>query len=159
MGQQVSREIAASPETVWSVVSDITRMGDWSTETFRCEWDEGQEPGLGATFSGHNRYGDVEWSNQATITEWAPSERLTWEIYLEGRMAEKFGTGPMTRWGFVIEPSGEGTRLVQVTEDMRPDALKELGAKFLPEIADRVKRNYETMEATLSAIAGACEEG
>ncbi|MDG2112640.1 MAG: SRPBCC family protein, partial [Actinomycetota bacterium] len=57
MGQQSRRDVAASPEAVWAVVSDITRIGEWSTETYLCEWDEGQQPGLGATFTGHNRYG------------------------------------------------------------------------------------------------------
>jgi uncharacterized protein YndB with AHSA1/START domain len=157
MGQQSSRDVAASPEAVWAVVSDITRIGEWSTETYLCEWDEGQQPGLGATFTGHNRYGEAEWSNQGVITEWTPNERLTWDVHLTGPAAERFGSGPMTTWGFVIEPTDAGTRLQQVTEDMRPDDLKALGAKFLPEIADRVKRNYETMDATLTAIAAVCE--
>ncbi|MFT7647520.1 MAG: hypothetical protein ACI8Y4_002269 [Candidatus Poriferisodalaceae bacterium] len=42
---------------------------------------------------------------------------------------------------------------------MRPDGLESLGAKFLPEIPDRLKRNYETMEATLAAIARVCKGG
>ena len=97
MGQQLSREIAASPEAVWEVVSDITRIGEWSTETNRCEWDEGQEPGLDATFMGYYRYDKVEWSNQAVITEWVPNERLTWDVRLLGPMADRFGTDPVTR--------------------------------------------------------------
>ena len=157
MGQQVSREISATPEEVWATVSDITRIGEWSTETFKCEWDEGQVPGLGATFAGHNRYGETEWVNQARIIEWVPNERIFWDVHLIGKTAEMFGSDAVTRWGFVIEPTGEGCRLVQVTEDMRPEGLKALGAKVLPEIADRVKRNYETMEATLTAIASVCE--
>lgn len=159
MGQRVSRDIAASPEAVWEVVSDITRIGDWSTETYKCEWDEGQEPGVGATFMGYNRYGEAEWSNRARITEWVPNERLTWGVHLTERLAEMFGTDAVTSWGFEIEPTDSGSRLTQVAEDMRPDGLKKLGEKFIPEIADRVKRNEETMEATLAAIAQACEGG
>lgn len=158
MGQQLSRDIAASPSAVWEMVSDITRIGEWSTETFKCEWDEGQEPGVGATFTGYNHYGDVEWVNQAKITEWVPNERITWGVHLTGPLADKFGTDAVTRWGFVIEPTDEGCRLLQVTEDMRPDGLKTLGAKFLPEIADREQRNYDTMNATLDAIAAACQD-
>ncbi|MEM7091695.1 MAG: SRPBCC family protein [Actinomycetota bacterium] len=160
---EVRREIHASAEMVWGVVSDITRMGEWSAETYRCEWNEGQSPGLGATFTGYNRYGEVEWSNQATICEWVPGERLAWEVRVTGRAAERFGSGPLTRWGFAIEGGGSGgdtgddtVVLVQTAEDMRPDDLKAYGAKLLPEIADRVKRNTETMEATLAAIAEEC---
>lgn len=97
MGQQLSREIAANPEAVWEVVSDITHIGEWSTETIRCEWDEGQEPGLDATFMGYYRYDKVEWFNQAVITEWVPDERLTWDVRLLGPMADRFGTDPVTR--------------------------------------------------------------
>ncbi|MFN5603404.1 MAG: SRPBCC family protein, partial [Actinomycetes bacterium] len=28
----VSKEITASPDVVWSMVSDLTRMGEWSPE-------------------------------------------------------------------------------------------------------------------------------
>jgi len=157
MGQHLSREIGASPEMVWAVVSDITRMGEWSTETYLCEWDDGQQPGLGATFTGYNRHGDVEWSNQATIVEWSPNEKLTWDVRLTGPLAERFGTDPVTRWGFNIESRNGGVSLVQITEDMRGEDLKAMGRRALPDIADRVKRNYETMEATLAAIARECE--
>ena len=159
MGQQASRVIAASSAEVWAVVSDITRIGERSTETYLCEWDEGQQPGLGATCTGYNRYGEIEWSNRATITEWVPESRLTWDVSLMGPMAERFGTDAVTRWGFVIEPIETGVRLVEATEDMRPDDLRALAVKHLPpEVgADRLQRNYETMEATLDAIAEVCE--
>lgn len=157
MTQTVSRDIAASPEVVWELVSDITRIGDWSPECYRCEWDAGQVPGLGATFTGYNRFGDKEWSNQSTIVEWAPLERVAWEVRLTGRAAEKFGSGAATRWGFTIERIETGTRLSQATDDMRSEELKAVGAKFLPEIPDRAQRNFETMEATLAAIAADCE--
>lgn len=157
MTQKVSRDIAASPEAVWDVVSDITRIGDWSPECYRCEWDAGQVPGSGATFTGHNRFGDKEWSNQSTIVEWVRPERVTWEVRLTGRTAELFGGGVATRWGFTIEAIETGARLTQVTEDLRSEELKAAGAKFLPEIADRSQRNLETMEATLAAIAADCE--
>jgi len=113
--------------------------------------------GLGATFTGHNRFGDKEWSNQSTIVEWVRLEHVAWEVRLTGRAAEKFGSGAATRWGFTIERIGTGTRLSQATDDMRSDELKDMGAKFLPEISDRVQRNLETMEATLAAIAADCE--
>lgn len=157
MGQQVSRDIAATSETVWAAVSDVERIGEWSTETFRCEWDDGQVPGLGATFTGHNRYGELEWSNRGTITEWVPNERVAWDVFLIGPMADRFGSDAVTSWGFAIEPNDSGVRLVQYTEDMRSDELKAVGLKYLPEIADRVQRNFETMEATLAAVAAACE--
>ncbi len=34
----ISREISASPEQLYSMVSDVTRMGEWSPENEGGEW-------------------------------------------------------------------------------------------------------------------------
>ena len=38
---EVSRDIAAPPELVYSAILDVTRMGEWSEECHTCEWHEG----------------------------------------------------------------------------------------------------------------------
>ena len=38
---EVAREIAATPEVVWALVSDLPRMGDWSPENDGGEWVKG----------------------------------------------------------------------------------------------------------------------
>ena len=35
---EVTRQIAATPEKVWSLVADVTRMDQWSPVIARCEW-------------------------------------------------------------------------------------------------------------------------
>jgi hypothetical protein len=49
-----SIHVDADPRTVWDVVSDVTRTGEWSPVCARCEWDEGDGPWVGAHFTGHN---------------------------------------------------------------------------------------------------------
>ena len=156
--ESVVQEVGATPEVVWEVVSDITRLGEWSPECQRCEWDSGQEPGLGATFTGHNRLGDIDWSNQSTVVEWEPQRKLTWEVRLTGPGRDMFGDDPFSRWGFSIEPTTSGTRVTQTTEDLRSEELKKASLAFLPEVQDRQARNLETMAATLEALAQACEQ-
>ena len=39
--QHASIEINASPETVYGMVSDITRMGEWSPEAVGGRWMDG----------------------------------------------------------------------------------------------------------------------
>jgi hypothetical protein len=34
----VTAHVEASPEVVYGIVSDVTRMGDWSPQTYRCAW-------------------------------------------------------------------------------------------------------------------------
>ena len=56
---EVSRDIAASPAAVFAAITDITRMGEWSPECVRAEWNEGfSAPAVDAVFTGHNRNGD-----------------------------------------------------------------------------------------------------
>ena len=157
MTQTITREIAATPDAVWAVVSDITRIGEWSPECYRCEWDADQEPGIGATFTGYNHVGEKEWSNQCTIVDWTAPQQVSWEVRLTGRTREIFGGDAVTRWGFKIEATSGGSLLTQTADDMRPEKLKAAGDAFLTEIPDRSIRNIETMQATVAAIAAACE--
>src|SRR4029077_4746953 len=50
---EVDTYIEASPEQVWAVAVDLTRMGEWSSENKGGEWMDG-EPSLGVHFRGVN---------------------------------------------------------------------------------------------------------
>ena len=58
--------IAAPPGLVWDLVSDVTRIGDYSPETFEAEWLDGADRlRAGARFRGHvrrNGWGPVYWT-------------------------------------------------------------------------------------------------
>ena len=67
---EVSRDIAASPAAVFAALTDITRMGEWSPENYRSEWNEGYDHAeVGAEHTGHNRNGDKEWTTMSRIVE------------------------------------------------------------------------------------------
>lgn len=52
----VTVEIAAAPDKVYAMVSDITRMGEWSPECVSCRWAKGATgPAVGARFKATNR--------------------------------------------------------------------------------------------------------
>jgi ribosome-associated toxin RatA of RatAB toxin-antitoxin module len=46
--------VACPPDTVYDMVADVTRMGEWSPICRACWWDEGQGPRAGAWFTGRN---------------------------------------------------------------------------------------------------------
>ena len=56
----------APPEKVWALVSDVTRIGEFSPETFEARWTRGSTgPEVGASFKGHvkrNGVGPTYWS-------------------------------------------------------------------------------------------------
>jgi len=147
----VSRDIAASPSTVFAALTDITRMGEWSPETYEAEWNEGfDSPTVGAMFTGHNRNGDKEWSVPARITELVADERFVFDC-VAGSTGEVFAT-----WGYAIEPIDGGSRVTEKWHDLRSQVIIDAGAS-ISGVADRKEHNRAGMEATLERLANALE--
>jgi uncharacterized protein YndB with AHSA1/START domain len=112
----VSIDIAAPPERVYALVSDITRMGEWSPECVRCTWTKGATaPVVGARFKASNKGGrGPAWANTPTVTVAEPGREFAFN-------RSGPGIGSYT-WRYVMEPTASGTRL---TESF--DAEKVLG--------------------------------
>ena len=146
---EISRDIAADPEAVYAAISDVTRMGEWSGECHRCEWLDGADgPAVGATFDGHNRNGDKEWVTQGTVVEAEPGRAFAFECSMHGF---HYAT-----WGYRIEAIDGGSRVVEWTEDLRPESALEF-SKQTSGIDDRDARNRETMTGTLDRLAAVLE--
>ena len=144
---EVSREIAAPPDAVYAAISDVTRMGEWSEECYACEWHEGFDgPIVGATFDGHNRNEDKEWTTQGKVIEAAPGRAFAFECSM---MDFHYST-----WGYRIEPTDTGCRVTEWSEDLRPESTLEFSAR-VSGIDDRRGRNQQTMSRTLERLANA----
>lgn len=146
---EISRDIAASPEEVYAAISDVTRMGEWSEECHTCEWHEGFDgPAVGATFDGHNRAGDNEWTSQGKIVEADPGRAFSFECSM-------FDFHYAT-WGYRIEPDGDGSLVTEWAEDLRPDEAMEM-SRAMSGVEDRGERNRSTMSSTLERLATTLE--
>lgn len=146
---EISRDIAAPPEEVYAAISDVTRMGEWSQECHSCQWHEGFDgPVVGATFDGHNRAGENEWTSQGKVVEAEPGRAFAFEVSM---MDFHYAT-----WGYRIEPTATGSRVTEWNEDLRPESVMEM-SKQISGVADRAARNRETMSATLQRLAGTLE--
>jgi uncharacterized protein YndB with AHSA1/START domain len=146
---EVSRDIAATPETVYATISDVTRMGEWSEECHTCAWHEGYDgPVLGATFDGHNRNGSLEWTTQGKVIEADAGRAFAFECSM---MDFHYST-----WGYRIEPIAAGSRVTEWTEDLRPESVMEFSKKTSG-VDDRTERNRTTMSITLARVAEALE--
>jgi len=147
---EITRDIAASPEAVYAAISDVTRMGEWSEECHTCEWHDGVDgPAVGATFDGHNRNGDNEWTTQGKVIEAEQGRAFAFECSM---MDVYYST-----WGYRIEPTETGCRVTEWNLDQRPDYAMEL-SRQISGVADRTARNRETMSATLERLAAAVED-
>src|SRR5688572_6937023 len=69
MSGSATVHISAPPRVVWDLLTDVTRMGEWSPETRRAEWLGGATgPAVGVRFRGHNRRGLFQrWSTRPRI--------------------------------------------------------------------------------------------
>jgi uncharacterized protein YndB with AHSA1/START domain len=111
---EVSIEIAATPETVYALVSDITRMGDWSPECVRCTWTKGASgPEVGARFKATNkgRRGPA-WFNTPSVTVAEPGHEFAFN-------RNGPGIGSYT-WRYLMEPTTTGTRVTESFDAERP---------------------------------------
>ena len=59
-------------------------------------------------------------------------------------------------WGYRIEPTEQGCRVTEWTEDLRPESALEFSQK-MSGIDDRTERNRQTISGTLEALAAALE--
>jgi hypothetical protein len=166
---EVKRRMRSSTETVYGLVSDVTRMGDWSPETTSCRWVGGARgPVVGAKFRGTNRFRWMRWTTTCTVVAADAGKRFAFDV------AE--GPIPVSRWSFDFVPetgsgaaggdegghgAGEaaGEPLCTVTEswtDARPRWFARIVGTAMG-IPNRAAHNRRTMEATLDALAAASE--
>lgn len=141
-----STHIAASPEKVYALISDVTRMGDWSPETVKCEWVDGATgPAAGARFKGTNKLGIMRWSTKPTVEVAEPGKEFT------------FATGnpqkPATRWSYTLTPSGDGTEVTESWEEL--SQIPVIGRFMMND--RRAKQLDEGCAKTLERIKSAAE--
>jgi hypothetical protein len=101
----------ASPDKVWDLVSDVTKIGHYSPETFEAEWLDGAAgPAVGARFRGHVK------RNGRGPTYWTTCTVLASEPGREFAFGVGSGDKPLNTWRYRLEPSGEGTDVTESFE-------------------------------------------
>jgi uncharacterized protein YndB with AHSA1/START domain len=98
--------VATSPETVYDLVADLPRMGEWSPECVRVEWEGGANaPVVGAAFVGYNRGGPgkrISWSRHGRVVAAEPGKEFAFATEEGGRES--------TTWTYRFEETEVGTR-------------------------------------------------
>jgi uncharacterized protein YndB with AHSA1/START domain len=148
---QATIYIDALPETVYALVSDVSRMGEWSPECKRCVWLDGATgPAEGARFKGSNRGALLRWSTKPRV--------LVAEEGREFAFATLWRGAPFTQWTYYFEPSGDGTEVTESFEMMADQpAVNEFIGNKLMHINDRRANLIEGMQTTLERIKTAAE--
>jgi nitroreductase len=116
-GVKVELDIAASPERVWELVTDIGVPGRHSPEGRGARWTSEGGAKVGATFIGANGtddaghplindvlmqvVGKMEWETPCTVVVCEPGREFTYEV---GGIDT-----PSTRWSWTVQPLLDGT--------------------------------------------------
>lgn len=107
MQGEVTVHMNAPADAVWDLVSDVTRIGEFSPETFEAEWTHGATgPEVGARFRGHvkrNGIGPIYWT-PCRVTACDPGRVFEFVIDM--------GT-PMNNWGYRLEEKDGGTAVTE----------------------------------------------
>jgi ligand-binding SRPBCC domain-containing protein len=149
LGGEVSLWMDAPPAKVWALVSDVTRIGEFSPETFEAAWTHGATgPAVGARFKGHvkrNGVGPTYWS-PCQVTACVPHELFEFAV----------GTDDVTvnNWGYRLQADGDGT---VVTEYFRLEPSLVMRAYWTVLGVLRGRTNERGMRTTLERMKAVLE--
>ena len=146
----VTVHMSAPAEKIWDLVSDVTKIGRYSPETFEAEWLDGATgPAVGARFRGHvkrNGIGPVYWTT-CTVVACEPGREFAFGVGQPGKT-------PLNVWGYRLEPSGDGT---DVTESFQLADNPFLNLYWTLWGWSRGKVNRNGMQTTLERVKAEVE--
>lgn len=146
--------IAAAPDAIWPIVTDIAFPGRHSDEFRGAAWLDGATgPALGARFEGRNGNDAMgEWTTVSTVTVCREPSEFAWAV--------EDPADPIAEWGFRLSIVEGGTLVEQwnrlgtapsgmtVAIAGRPDKEHRI-------IAGRLAQQRRNMSANLAGIADA----
>lgn len=146
---EVGLEIEADAELLYDMVSDLPRIGEWSPECERVDWEgDVTVPVRGTTFVGHNAVGPgrrIHYSRHGEVLAAERGREFTFVTDEGGR--------PSTLWRYRFEPTANGTR---VTEGYEVRWIP-TWARILDVPLNRHKELLRGMRTTLERLKAAAE--
>lgn len=142
----VTATIAAPADVVYALISDVTRMPEFSPENIRGEWLGGATgPEVGARFKGTNRLGGTTWSTKPVITAAEPGRLFAFKV--------PGASGAL--WTYQLDASGDVT---VVTESMVQTKASSALVRWFQRragVTDREAHLRAAMTTTLERIEAA----
>jgi uncharacterized protein YndB with AHSA1/START domain len=97
---QAQIDIDAPVDTVWALISDLSRMPEWSPQCRVMKLRGPLRPGA-HTFN-LNRRKFTYWPTTCTITEVIPQQKLAFKVDVNN-----------TIWSYELQPTEKGTRVIE----------------------------------------------
>jgi uncharacterized protein YndB with AHSA1/START domain len=109
-------DVAAPPAKVWSLLTDLPRMSQWSPQVVRTIVRGGPVQ-LGTRALNINHRGPLVWPTRTKVVAFAPHREFAF------RVKEN-----QTIWSFTLEPTETGTRVTQ--RRSAPDGISDISLKL-----------------------------
>lgn len=129
--------IAAPPAKVWALITDTSRMPDWSPELVKMLPLKGGGMRRGQWYLGINRRKAVVWPTRNVVGVLEPGRSLAWDTTSSG-----------ARWIWEVSASGEGTHVVH--RRPVPDKLTLVSALFARFLLGGVDGHADELEAGMA---------
>jgi ligand-binding SRPBCC domain-containing protein len=151
MHASVTLHMNAPPEKVWDLVSDITRMGEYSPEVVEAEWMGGATgPAVGARYRGHvkrNENWPVLYWTTCEITESEPGKVFEFAVVMRDR--------PVNTWRYEFRATDDGGCDVTESFDLGNSLLTKIWRPLGGFLRER--RNRRDMLSTLERVKARAE--
>lgn len=139
--------VLAPPEKVWELLTDFSRMPQWSPELMRMVPLKRGGLRVGQWYLGINRRKAVVWPSRSVVAAVDPGRRLVWDTKSSG-----------AQWVWELEEVENGTRVVH--RRPVPGAVTRMSKAFAPvflggsaEHADELEQGMARTVAGLKAAA------
>lgn len=144
-------KVAVSPEAVWAVISDVTRVGEWSGECRGCSWMGGASAATpGARFRGRNRRGGFRWTRLNEIVQADPSRLLVWRTLPRAPYVDS------VEWRISLAQQGTATSVTESFEVLKiPRPMEWFIGLVVPAHRDR----SADLKGDLERLKGVVESG
>lgn len=145
-----SVHIAAGPDVVYRLVTDLPTLASLAEEAVAMEWCKGSAVSRGAVFTGHNQSGSRRWSTKCRVTDAEPGRLFAFDV--------RHTIFPIARWQYDIVAADGGCRVTESTWDRRPGWFRKAAGKATG-VTDRVAANAEHIRLTLQRLKQRAEAG
>ncbi|HWJ82225.1 MAG TPA: SRPBCC family protein [Nocardioides sp.] len=142
--------VAAPPEQVWALLTDFSRMPEWSPELLRMVPLKRGGLRAGQWYLGINRRKAVVWPTRSVVAAVEAPRRLVWDTRSSG-----------AQWIWELEPADGGTRVVH----RRPVPQRlALGSRLFAPLAlggsvEHADELEQGMARTVAGLKAAAEAG
>ncbi|GAA2760080.1 SRPBCC family protein [Actinopolymorpha rutila] len=143
----VRLQVEATAESLYDLVSDVSRTPQWSPKVVSCSWLDGHtEAAVGARFLARNKERWLTWSNKPVVE--------TTERGREFAFTRTEPGGGTIRWFYRFAPSGSGTIVEHGYEVLRPVPLAlHVSLRVLLGIRDLRSDLHQNMTTSLGRLA------